>query len=169
MALCHRYQYYKCCILVTSVASVRKSILPYCLCRAYKDIGGTLEIPQTTNLEEEEWVNKVFKPFTTENPLKRHFWRGALPYTLTGSVGTLCTLLGEHYNALVPLLGDVGSQFNFFNCPKSCLHLCLLNFKFLSHFAKRRYFHFIRHLQIGFDSVFTTKSVKTPPSLFGLS
>jgi hypothetical protein len=32
----------------------------------------------------------------------------------------------------------VGSQFNFFffNCPKSCLHLCLLNFKFLSHFAK---------------------------------
>jgi hypothetical protein len=31
----------------------------------------------------------------------------------------------------------VGSQLNFFNFPKSCLHLCLLNFKLLSHFAKR--------------------------------
>ena len=52
---------------------------------------------------------------------------------------------------------------------KRCLHLCLLNSKFLSHFANRRYFHFKRHLQIDFDLVFTTESVKTPPSLFGLS
>jgi hypothetical protein len=57
----------------------------------------------------------------------------------------------------------------FFQLPLSCLHLCLLNFKFLSHFANRRHFHFKRHLQIGFDLFFTTKSVKTPPSLFGLS
>ena len=48
----------------------------------------------------------------------------------------------------------VGSQFNFFNCPKSCLHLCLLNFKFLSHFANIRHFYFMRHLQIGFDLFF---------------
>jgi hypothetical protein len=63
----------------------------------------------------------------------------------------------------------VGSQFNFFNCPKSCLHLCLLNFKFLSHLAKRRCFHFKRRLQIGFDLFFTTESVKTHPLLFELS
>jgi hypothetical protein len=55
----------------------------------------------------------------------------------------------------------------FFNCLKSCPHLCLLNFKFLSHFAKRRHFHSMRHLQIGFNLFFTTESVKTPP--FGLS
>jgi hypothetical protein len=67
------------------------------------------------------------------------------------------------------LLAPVGSQFNFFNFPKSCLHLCLLNFKFLSHFANKRHFYFMRHLQIGFDLFFMTESVKTPPSLFGLS
>jgi hypothetical protein len=35
-------------------------------------------------------------------------------------------------------------------------------------FAKRRKFHFKGHLQIGFNLVFTTESVKTPSSLFGL-
>jgi hypothetical protein len=57
----------------------------------------------------------------------------------------------------------------FFDCPKSCLHLCLLNFKFLSHFVNRQCFHFKRHLQIGLDLLFTTESMKNPPSLFGLS
>jgi hypothetical protein len=65
--------------------------------------------------------------------------------------------------------GCVGSQFNFFHCLKTCLHLCLLNFRFSSHFANRRYFHFMRHLQISFDLFFTTESVKTPPLFFELS
>ena len=55
----------------------------------------------------------------------------------------------------------VGSQFNFFHCPISCL--------LSSHFTNRRYFHFLQHLQIGLDLVFTTASVETPPSLFELS
>jgi hypothetical protein len=40
-------------------------------------------------------LTKFINLLPLENPLKRHFWRGALPYTLTGSVGALCTLLGE--------------------------------------------------------------------------
>jgi hypothetical protein len=51
-------------------------------------------------------LTKFINLFPLENPLKRHFWRGVLPYTLTGSVGALCTLLGECYSALVPLLGE---------------------------------------------------------------
>jgi hypothetical protein len=46
---------------------------------------------------------------------------------------------------------------------------CLLNDKSSSHFSTRHLFHFLRQLQFGFISVFTTESVKTPPSLFGLS
>jgi hypothetical protein len=58
----------------------------------------------------------------------------------------------------------------FFNCPKKLpTPNCLLNDKSSSHFATRHLFHFLRQLQFGFDSVFTTESVKTPPSLFGLS
>jgi hypothetical protein len=51
-------------------------------------------------------LTKFINLLPLENPLKRHFWRGPLPYKLTGSVGALCTLLGEHYNDLVPLLGE---------------------------------------------------------------
>jgi hypothetical protein len=40
-----------------------------------------------------------------KEPLKNGFWRGVLPYTLSGSAGTNWPSLGEHYNSLVPLLG----------------------------------------------------------------
>jgi hypothetical protein len=53
--------------------------------------------------------------------------------------------LAQYWNYLI-----VGSQFNFFYCPISCLHLCLSNFKLSSHLSNRRYFHFLRHLQICF-------------------
>jgi hypothetical protein len=51
-------------------------------------------------------LTKFINLLPLENPLKRYFWRGALPYTLTRSTGALCTLLGERYNALVALLGE---------------------------------------------------------------
>jgi hypothetical protein len=51
-------------------------------------------------------LTKFINLLPLKNPLKIHFWRGALPYTLTGSAGAPCTLLGERYSALVPLLGE---------------------------------------------------------------
>jgi hypothetical protein len=51
-------------------------------------------------------LTKFINLLPLENPLNFFFWRGPLPYKLTGSVGALCTLLGEHYNDLVPLLGE---------------------------------------------------------------
>ena len=55
----------------------------------------------------------------------------------------------DRYNCFSQCVSIVGSQFNFFHCLISCLHLCLLNFKFPSHFANRQHFHFMRHSQIG--------------------
>jgi hypothetical protein len=80
-----------------------------------------------------------------------------------------CGTRSGHVGFSTVTSANVGSQFNFFYCPISCLHLCLLNFKLLSHFVNRRYFYPLRHLQIGLHLVFTTVSVKTPPSLFELS
>jgi hypothetical protein len=65
--------------LVTSVASVRKIILPSSLCRAYNNIGRTLETPQKTDLEEEEWVNKVYKPFSTRKSTQKIFLERSAP------------------------------------------------------------------------------------------
>jgi hypothetical protein len=44
----------KCHMLLTSVASVKESILPWCLCRTYNDMRKTFETPQTSDLEEEK-------------------------------------------------------------------------------------------------------------------
>ena len=52
------------------------------------------------------------------------------------------------------LLDSVGSQFNFFYCPISCLHLRLLNFKLTSHFANKRCFHFVRQFANWFSFSF---------------
>jgi hypothetical protein len=88
-----------------------------------------------------------------------------------GNQGSLrgCEPVVSSVGVLVPSGTLLAANSIFFHCPISCPHLCLVNFKLSSHFANRRHFHFMRHLQIGFDLVFTTESVKTPPSLFELS
>jgi hypothetical protein len=47
--------------------------------RSYNDIGGTLETPQTTDLEEEEWVNKVYKLFATGKSTQKTFLERSAP------------------------------------------------------------------------------------------
>ena len=71
-------------------------------------------------------------------------------------------------NCFSQCVAIVGSQFNFFNFPKSCLHLLSPKWQVIVAFRNKT-FYLSRQLQFGFDSVFTTESVKTPPSLFGLS
>jgi hypothetical protein len=40
-------------------------------------------------LEEEESLDRRYKPFTIEKTTKKNgFWRGVLPYPLSGSVGS---------------------------------------------------------------------------------
>ena len=73
-------------------------------------------------------------------------------------------------NCFSQCVAIVGSQFNFFIALKKLpTPNCLLNDKSSSHFSTRHLFHFLRQLQFGFDSLFTTESVKTLLSLFGLS
>jgi hypothetical protein len=66
---------------------------------------------------------------------KKEKWKVKFPCKLCKDdhLTNLCPKIKESSRLLSQ---PVGSQFNFFNCPKSCLHLCLLNFKFMSHFAK---------------------------------
>jgi hypothetical protein len=47
-------------------------------------------------LEEEEWVNRVYKPFSTRKPIQKVFLeRSAPPYTVRERYNTLSTLYGE--------------------------------------------------------------------------
>jgi hypothetical protein len=96
----------KCRILTTSVISVANIILPSFLCHASNDMTGTLRTPQRLVLKRRNQSTRSTSLLPLKEPLKNGFWRGALPYTLSGSTGTPWPSLGERYNALVPLLGE---------------------------------------------------------------
>jgi hypothetical protein len=65
-----------------------------------------LETPQTFYLEEEERLTGLMNLFPSENTQKTKFWRRALPYTSSGSVGTPLYTIWENYKASLSLLRD---------------------------------------------------------------
>jgi hypothetical protein len=91
-------------------------------------------------LEEEEWVNRVYKPFATRKPIQEVFLeRSAPPYTVR-----------EHYNALMPFMGSASTIrsasaccYSFkerYNAPMSFLEECYVfqaNFGLLRRLKER--------------------------------
>ena len=75
--------------------NIKQRMFPWCLCCAYNDMRKTLETPQTSDLEEEKWVNKLANLLPPKSTSKNEFWRGALPLTLSRSAGAPHTLLGS--------------------------------------------------------------------------
>ena len=86
----HKVASVVCCSRVS-----QESMLPWCLCCAHNDMRKTLETPQTSDLGEEKWVNRLANLFPSESTSKTEFWRGALPLTLSRSVGAPLTLSGS--------------------------------------------------------------------------
>jgi hypothetical protein len=94
-------------MLTTSVISVSKIMLPSFLCHASNDMTGTLRTPQRLVLKRRNQSTRSTSLFPLKEPLKNGFWRGALPYTLSVRTGAPWPSLGERYNTLVPLLGEL--------------------------------------------------------------
>ena len=96
----------KCHILTISVASVTNIILTSCLFHASKDITETLKTPQRLAWKKRNPLTGSTNLLPLKGPLKNEFSRGALPYPLSGSVGTPWASLGECFNTLCTLLGE---------------------------------------------------------------
>ena len=64
----HKVASVVCCSQVS-----QESMLPWRLCRAHNDMRRTLETPQTSDLEEEKWVNRLANLFPPESTSKTEF------------------------------------------------------------------------------------------------
>ena len=89
----HKVASVMCCSQVS-----QESMFPWCLCRDHNDMRRTLETPQTSDLEEEKWVNRLANLFPYESTSKTEFWRGALPLTLSRSAGAPPYTVRDRYN-----------------------------------------------------------------------
>jgi len=94
-------------VVITNIASVaywsqgsQVSHTLYCLCRLSNNIVKTLKTPQRLVLKKRNQLIGSTSLLPLKKPLKFQFWKGALPYLLTGSTGTLYLLLGECSSAL---------------------------------------------------------------------
>jgi hypothetical protein len=70
------------------------------LSRTLKDTSKDLVLKRRNHL------TKSTSLFPWKKPLKNQFWKATLPYTLSGSANALYPLLGEHCNALCPILRE---------------------------------------------------------------
>ena len=70
------------------------------------DIRRTLDTCQTLDLEEEDRLTRLMNLLPYENTQKTKFWRRALPYTSSGSVGAPPYTVWERYKAPLALLED---------------------------------------------------------------
>jgi hypothetical protein len=68
---------------------------------------GTLRTPKRLVLKRRNQSTRSTSLLPLKEPLKNGFWRGVLPYTLSGRASTPWPSLGEHYNTLMPLLGEI--------------------------------------------------------------